>query len=72
MRTNNISYDIFNSRHVSKVAAHFSEEKQDVHMVIQVSEQRKWKSIKTTLPYLEPCQISMMERFYENIMAKSC
>ena len=47
--TNNISHDIFNLRHVSKVAAHFLEEKQDVHMVIQVSNQRKWKSIKTRL-----------------------
>ena len=46
MGTNNLSDDIFNLRHVSKVAAHFLEEKQDVHMVIQVLKQRKWKSVK--------------------------
>ena len=42
-------YHTFNLLHVSKVAAHFSEEKKDVHMVIQVSKQRKRKRIKTRL-----------------------
>ena len=41
---NEISYNIFDLRHVSKVAAQL-EEKQNVHVFIQVPKQRKWKNI---------------------------
>ena len=41
--TNKISYNIFDLRHVSKVAA---KEKQNAHIFILVSKRRKWKNIK--------------------------
>ena len=43
--TNEISYNILNLRHMSKVAT-LSEEKQNVYIFIQVVKQRKWKNIK--------------------------
>ena len=41
--TNKISYNIFDLRHVSKVAA---KEKQNAHIFILVSKRRKRKNIK--------------------------
>ena len=40
-----ISYNIFDLRHMSKVVAHFQKKKQNVHIFIQVYRQRKWKNI---------------------------
>ena len=42
---------------MNKVAAHFQKKKQNVHIFIQVSKQRKWKNIKNEAAesYLEPC-----------------
>ena len=43
MGTNRLSYNIFDLRHVSKSSYIVAEEKQNVHIFIQVSKQRKWK-----------------------------
>ena len=42
-------------------------------MFIQVSNPRKWKNMRNKAAelYLEHCEISTMERFYENATAKS-
>ena len=65
-------YNIFDSRHMSNFAADFQKEKRNVYRNSQVSKQRK-KNIKNgaAQPYLESCQISMMERFCENTTIKS-
>ena len=49
------------------------EVKRNVHILIQVAKQGKWKNIKNEAAetYLEPCQISMMERFSENTTTKN-
>ena len=43
--TNEISCNIFDFCHMSKVAPHF-QKKKNVHIFIQVAKQRKWKNIK--------------------------
>ena len=50
-----------------------SKEKQNVHILIQIAKQRKWKILKNDAAEtcLKPWQISMMERFCENTTAKN-
>ena len=62
--TNNVSYNIFDLRHVSKSTF--------VHLFKYPNEESgKILKNEAAEPYLEPCQISMMERFCENTTAKS-
>ena len=44
--TNEISYNIFDLRHMSKLAADFQKKNKNVYIFTQVSKQRKWKNIK--------------------------
>ena len=67
-------YNIFDSRHMSNLAADFQKKKtKNVYINSQVSKQRNKKILKNEVaqPYLESCQISMMERFSENTTIKS-
>ena len=70
---NNISYNIFDLRHVSKVAAHFQKKNKIFIYSFKYSNEESGKILKSEAaePHLEPCQISMMERFCENTTAKS-
>ena len=43
---NEISYNIFDLRHMSKLAAKFEKKNKIVYIFAQVSKQRKWKNIK--------------------------
>ena len=43
---NEISYNIFDLRHMSKLAANFEKKNKIVYIFTQVSKQRKWKNIK--------------------------
>ena len=44
--TNEISHNIFDLRHMSKLAADFQKKNKNVYIFTQVSKQRKWKNIK--------------------------
>ena len=52
---------------------HFQKKNKNVNLFIQVPKQKSGKILKDEAaePYLETCQISMMERFCENTTAKS-
>ena len=63
--TNKISYNIFDLRHVSKVAAHFQKKNKMFICSFKYPNKESGKILKTEAaePYLEPFQISAMERF---------
>ena len=71
--TNKISYNIFDLRHMSKVAAHFQKKNKTFVYSFKYpnEESRKIFKKRGCEPYLEPCPISMMERFCKNTAAKS-
>ena len=65
--TNEILYNIFHLRHMSKVAAHIQKKSK----MFIYKESGKVLKTEDAKPYLEPCQISMMERFCESRSTKS-
>ena len=69
---NKISYNIFDLRHMSKVAAHFQKKNKMFIYSLKQPNKESGKILKneTAEPYLEPCYISMMECFCENTTAK--
>ena len=71
--TNNISYNIFDLRHISKLAADFQKQNKMFIYSLKYPNKESGKILKnkTAQPYLETCQRSMMERFCENTTAKS-
>ena len=71
--TNNISYNIFDLRHISKLAADFQKQNKMFIYSLKYPNKESGKILKnkTVQPYLETCQRSMMERFCENTTAKS-
>ena len=44
--TNEIQYNIFDLRHMSKLAPDFQKKNKSVYTFTQISKQRKWKNIK--------------------------
>ena len=58
---------------MSKVAAHFQKKNKIFIYLFKYSNEESGKILKSEAaePHLEPCQISMMERFCENTTAKS-
>ena len=70
---NEISYNIFDLRHVSKVAAHFMKKNKMFMYSFKYPNKESGKIFKNEAvePYLEPCQISKMERFCESATAKT-
>ena len=62
---NKISYNIFDLRHVSKVAAHFRKENKMFIYSFKYPNEESGKLLKNEAaePYLEPCQISIMDHF---------
>ena len=60
-------------RHVIKVAAHFQKKNKMFVYSFKYPSKESGKMLRNEAaePYLEPCQISMMERFCENTNAKS-
>ena len=73
LRTNDISYNIFDLRHMSKLAADFQKQNKMLIYSLKYPNKENGKILKneTAQPYLETSQISMMERFCENTTAKS-
>ena len=71
--TNEISYNIFDLRHMSKLAADFQKKSKMFIYSLKYPNKESEKILKNDAaqPYLEPCQISMMECFCENTTAKS-
>ena len=71
--TINISYNIFDLRHMSKLAADFQKQNKMFIYSLKYPNKESGKILKneTVQPYLETCQISKMERFCENTTAKS-
>ena len=71
--TNKLSYNIFDLRHVSKVAIHFEKKNKMFIYLFKYPNKESGKILKNeaTELYLEPCQIFMMECFCENTTAKS-
>ena len=55
--TNEISYNIFDLRHMDKLATDFQKKNKNVRIFAQVSKQRMWKILKNEAAesYLEPC-----------------
>ena len=53
---------------MSKVASHFQKKNKIVVYSLKYSNKESGKMLKneTAEPYLQPCQISMMEQFCEN------
>ena len=69
--TNEISY-IFDSCRMSKVGAHFQRKKMFIYSFKYPSKEiEKILKSEAAEPYLDPCQISMMEYFCENTTTKS-
>ena len=58
---------------MSKVAAHFQRKTECsyIHSSIQAKKIKKILKNEAAKPYLDSCQISMMDHFCENTMAKS-
>ena len=73
LRSNDISYNIFDLRHMSKLAADFQKQNKMFIYSLNYPNKESGKILKneTAQPYLETSQISMMERFCENTTAKS-
>ena len=71
--TNDISYNIFDLRHMSKLAAVFQKQNKMFIYSLKYPNKESGKILKneTAQPYLETCHISMMEHFCENATAKS-
>ena len=71
--TNKISYNIFDLRHVSKVAAHFEKKSKIFMYLFKKPNKESGKIFKNEAAelYLKPCQISMMENLCENTTVKS-
>ena len=71
--TNEISYNIFDLRHMSKVAADFQKKNKMFIYSFKQPNKENGKILKNEAAEscLEPCQISMMERFCENTTAKN-
>ena len=69
--TNEKSYNIFDLRHMSKVAAHFQKKNKMLIYSFKQPNKESGKVLKNEAaePYSESCQISMMEPFYENTTA---
>ena len=69
---NKMSYNIFNLRHVSKVAAHFQKKSKSSIYLFKYPNGESGKILKNEVaePYLTPCQIFMMEHFCENTTTK--
>ena len=68
-----VKYIFFNLRHVSKVAAHSQKKSKMFIYLLKYSNKESGKILKNEAaePYLKPCQILMMEHFYENAATKS-
>ena len=65
---NELPENIFDLSHVSKVAAHFQKKNKMSLYLFKYPNKESGKRLKNEAAetYLEPCQISMMECFYEN------
>ena len=68
-----VKYIFFDLRHVSKVTAHFQKKSKMFIYLFKYSNKESGKILKNEAaePYLKPCQIFMMEHFYENTATKS-
>ena len=71
--TNEISYNIFDLRHMSKTVAQFQKKNKMFIYSFKYRNKISGKIFKSEAeePYLEPCQISIMEFFCENTTAKN-
>ena len=71
--TNEILYNILDLCHMSKVTAHFQKKNKMFIYSFNQPNKESGKILKNEAPepYLELCQISMMERFCENTTAIS-
>ena len=71
--TDEISYNIFDLCHMSKVAARFQKKNKMFIYSFKQPNKESGKILKNEAaePYLEPCQISMMKSFCENTTAKN-
>ena len=71
--TNEMLCNIFDLRHMSNLAAEFQKEKKPFIYSLKYPNKESTKIFKNeaALPYLEPCQISMMEPFCENATVKN-
>ena len=72
MGINEILYNIYDLRHMSKLAADFQKKDKNIYL-LKYQSKKSGKIFKNEAaePYLEPCQISKMEGFCKNAMAKS-
>ena len=73
LETNEISYNIFDLCHMSKLAADLQTKSKMIIYSLKYPNKDSEKILKSEVaqPYLEPCQISMMECFWKNTTAKS-
>ena len=71
--TNDKSYNTFDLRHMSKVAAHFQKKNKTFIYSFRYPNKESGQILKKEVvePYLEPCKISMIGRFCENTTVKS-
>ena len=71
--TNEKSYNIFDLRHWSKVAAHFQKKNKTFIYSFRYPNKESGKILQTEVaePYLEPSKMSMIERFCENTTVKN-
>ena len=71
--TNEISYNIFDLRHMRKLAADFQKKSKMFIYSLKYPNKESDKILKNEAaqPYLEPCQISLVKCFCKNTTAKS-
>ena len=72
LRTNEKSYNIFDLRLMSKVTPHFQKKNKTFIYSFRYPNKESGKIFKKEVaePYLEPCKISIMGHFCDNVAIK--